>query len=89
MTVAKSTKGGLGRGLDALLGSYEETIAPATRPAPAARPAQVPAPNAQRIEEEEEFEREEINETYPRTTSTSRVSCSAVPQLSLSRRPRT
>ena len=65
MTVAKSTKGGLGRGLDALLGSYEETIAPATRPAPAARPAQVPAPNAQRIEEEEEFEREEINETYP------------------------
>ena len=65
MTVAKSTKGGLGRGLDALLGSYEETIAPATRPAPAARPAQVPAPNEQRIEEEEEFEREEINETYP------------------------
>lgn len=61
--MAKSTKGGLGRGLDALLGSYEDTVK--ATPAPAARPAQIPAPSQRRLEEEEVLEREEINETYP------------------------
>ena len=63
--MAKSTKGGLGRGLDALLGSYEDTVNPAPSPAPAARPAQIPAPSQRRLKEEEVLEREEINETYP------------------------
>ena len=63
--MAKSTKGGLGRGLDALLGSYEDTVKPAPSPAPAARPAQIPAPSQRRLKEEEVLEREEINETYP------------------------
>ena len=63
--MAKSTKGGLGRGLDALLGSYEDTVKPAPSPAPASRPAQVPAPFPRRLKEEEVLEREEINETYP------------------------
>ena len=63
--MAKSTKGGLGRGLDALLGSYEDTVKPAPSPAPASRPAQVPAPSQRRLKEEEVLEREEINETYP------------------------
>ena len=63
--MAKSTKGGLGRGLDALLGSYEDTAKTAPAPTPAARPAQIPAPSQRRLEEEEVLEREEINETYP------------------------
>lgn len=63
--MAKSTKGGLGRGLDALLGSYEDTVKTAPAPAPAARPAQIPVPSQRRLEEEEVLEREEINETYP------------------------
>ena len=63
--MAKSTKGGLGRGLDALLGSYEDTVKPAPAPTPTARPAQVPAPSQRRLKEEEVLEREEINETYP------------------------
>ena len=63
--MAKSTKGGLGRGLDALLGSYEDTVKATPAPAPAARPAQIPAPSQRRLEEEEVLEREEINETYP------------------------
>ena len=63
--MAKSTKGGLGRGLDALLGSYEDTVRADPAPAPATRPAQIPTPSQRRIEEEEVLEREEINETYP------------------------
>ena len=63
--MAKSTKGGLGRGLDALLGSYEDTVKTAPAPTPAARPAQIPAPSQRRLKEEEVLEREEINETYP------------------------
>ena len=62
--MAKSTKGGLGRGLDALLDSYEDTVKPAPSPAPAARPAQIPAPSQRRLKEEEVLEREEINETF-------------------------
>ena len=63
--MAKSTKGGLGRGLDALLGSYEDTVKTVPAPTPTARPAQVPAPSQRRLKEEEVLEREEINETYP------------------------
>ena len=63
--MAKSTKGGLGRGLDALLGSYEDTVKATPAPVPTARPAQIPAPSQRRLEEEEVLEREEINETYP------------------------
>ena len=62
--MAKSTKGGLGRGLDALLGSYEETVsAPAAQPVRPTSPA--PKPTEERLEVEAELEREEINETYP------------------------
>lgn len=49
--MAKSTKGGLGRGLDALLGSYEDTVKATPAPVPTARPAQIPAPSQRRLEE--------------------------------------
>ncbi len=69
--MARNSKGGLGRGLDALLGSYEETVAsnPSVSPVPAVTPREpvspAPKPPLERLEVEAELEREEINETYP------------------------